>query len=110
MAGTESKNTPTPSALRVQIEDVSRPLLERLIKLPKMVLPLATVLILAVGVLAPLPIGIPALVVITVWMAWLGYLAWPAVTPGGRALRLATVGIMLVAIVMRLLPVFTTTV
>lgn len=104
MAGTESKN-PTPSAMRMQIEDASRPLLVWLTKLPKMVIPLATVVVLAIGVLAPLPVGVPALAVVTVWMAWLGYLAWPAVTPGGRALRLATVGILLVAIVMRVLPV-----
>ncbi len=104
MAGTESKNPP-PSAMRMQIEDASRPLLVWLTKLPKMVIPLATVVVLAIGVLAPLPVGVPALAVVTVWMAWLGYLAWPAVTPGGRALRLATVGILLVAIVMRVLPV-----
>src|SRR5690606_6499871 len=104
VAGTE--NTPTPSALRMQIEDASRPLLVRLPALPKMVIPLATILVLAIGVLAPVPVGIPALALVTLWMAWLGYLAWPAVTPGGRALRLATVGILLIAIVMRLLPVF----
>ncbi|HIT76426.1 MAG TPA: hypothetical protein IAA98_12645 [Candidatus Avipropionibacterium avicola] len=103
MAGTE--NTNEPSALRLQVEQVSRPLLVWLTRLPKMVIPLLTIVVLAVGVLAPLPIGIPALALVLLWMVWLGYLAWPAVTPGGRLLRVATVAILALAIVMRLWPV-----
>ena len=105
VAGTD--NSPHPSELRLQVEQVSRPLLVRLTQLPKLVIPLLTIVVLGIGVLAPLPIGIPALALVLLWMVWLGYLAWPAVGAGGRALRVATVAILAVAIGMRLLPVFT---
>ena len=84
------------------MEDASRPLLLRLSKLPKLTIPLLTIAVLAVGVLAPLAVGVPALVLVLLWMAWLGYLSWPAVGTGQRLMRIATVAIIGLAIAMRL--------
>ena len=95
---------PPSTGLRAEVERVSSPLLRWLTGLPRFVVPIATVLLLAVGVLAPVPVGVAALVVVLLWMAWLAYLSWPVVTTGARVLRLATVGLLAVAIVVRLAP------
>ena len=85
--------TPT---LRARLEGVSRPLLVRLTRLPKQVVPLATVALFAVAVLAPPPVAVAALVVIGVFLLWLTFLAWPGVGVGGRLMRLALVGMVVV--------------
>lgn len=60
-----------------------------------MMLPLATVALVAVGVLAPLPYGWGALALVFAFVAWLTYLSWPVVPTSGRLLRL----LMLVLVV-----------
>lgn len=109
MAGTEDRRrtghastaSAAPDGFRARVEEVSRPLLLRLSTLPKLAIPLLTIAVLAVGVLAPLAVGVPALVLVMLWMAWLGYLSWPAVGTGQKLMRLATVAIIALAIVMR---------
>lgn len=90
-----------PSPLRLRLEDASRPLLVRLTKLPKQAVPLATVALFAVAVLAPAPVAVAALVVIGLFLLWLTFLAWPAVGAGGKAMRLAMVGLVIVLGVVR---------
>jgi len=85
-----------PSSLRARLEGASRPLLVRLTALPKQVVPLATVVLFAVAVLAPAPVAVVALVVIGLFLVWLTFLAWPAVGAGGKVLRLAMVGLVVV--------------
>ncbi|SDU92917.1 hypothetical protein SAMN04488544_2124 [Microlunatus sagamiharensis] len=85
-----------PSPLRARLEDVSRPLLVRLTRLPKPTVPLATVVLFAVAVLAPAPVAVVALVVIGVFLLWLTFLAWPAVSPGGKLMRVGMVALVVV--------------
>lgn len=80
---------------RAEVERVSRPLLVRIHAWPRWIVPVATVLLVVVGALAPLPVALPALVIVFCFVAWIGYLSWPAVPPSGRLLRV----IMLVLIV-----------
>ncbi|HSU37530.1 MAG TPA: DUF6703 family protein [Propionibacteriaceae bacterium] len=76
-----------PDRLRTRVERVSRPALIRLQRLPKLLVPLATVALVLVGVLAPLPVGLAALTVVWLFVAWIAYLSWPVVGTGGRVLR-----------------------
>jgi hypothetical protein len=76
-----------PDRLRTQVERVSRPALIRLQRVPKLLVPLGTVALVLIGVLAPLPVGLTALAVVWLFVAWIAYLSWPVVGTGGRVLR-----------------------
>ncbi|MGI3783060.1 MAG: DUF6703 family protein [Janthinobacterium lividum] len=85
-----------PSPLRARLEVVSRPALVRLTGLPKQAVPLVTVALFAVAVLAPSPVAVVALVVIGLFLVWLTFLAWPALGAGGKVMRLVLVGLVVV--------------
>jgi hypothetical protein len=93
---------PVPSPARRRLEDRSRPLLLRLTALPKPAVPIATIALLTIGVLAPPVIGLVALCLVALFIAWLTFLAWPAVSVGGRLIRLLMVGLVLVLAFTRL--------
>ncbi|SER29603.1 DUF6703 family protein [Microlunatus flavus] len=84
------------SPLRARVEGVSRPLLVRLTRLPRPAVPLATVALFAVAVLAPAPVALLALVVIGLFLVWLTFLAWPAITTGGKLMRIAMIALVVV--------------
>ena len=50
--------------------------------------PVATVLLIVVGALAPPAVALPALAVVFLFCAWITYLSWPAVPASGRGLRI----------------------
>ena len=77
-----------PDRLRTRVERVSRPALIRLQQLPKLFVPLGTVVLVLIGVLASLPVGLAALAVVWLFIAWIAYLSWPVAGTGGRLLRL----------------------
>ena len=83
-------------SLRTSVERTSRPLLVRMHAMPRPLVPLATVVLVAVGVLAPPAIGLVALAVVALFVAWIAYLSWPAVATGGRLLRVAMVALVVV--------------
>ena len=85
-----------PSPLRARLEVVSRPALVRLTALPKQAVPLVTVALFAVAVLAPAPVALVALVLIGLFLVWLTFLAWPALSVGGKLMRLVMVGLVVV--------------
>lgn len=85
----------TSPTLRSRVEQVSRPLLVRLTSLPRLVVPLLTVVLVAVGMLAPVPVAVVALLLVAVFVAWIAYLAWPVVTPGGKLIRVVMVALVL---------------
>ena len=87
---------PSTPTLRASVERTTRPLLLRLHALPGPVVPLATVALVAIGVLAPPAVGLVALAVVTLFVAWISYLSWPVVPATGRAVRLAMVGLVVV--------------
>ena len=85
-----------PSPLRARLEGVSRPLLVRLTGLPRPAVPVATVALFAVAMLAPLPVAVAALVLIGLFLLWLTFLAWPAVGVGGKAMRVGMVALVVI--------------
>lgn len=87
---------PAPTTLRRRVEVASRPALVRLTALPRPVVPLATVVLFAVAVLAPTPVAAVALVIIGLFLVWLTFLAWPALSVGGKLIRLVMVGLVVV--------------
>ena len=85
---------PASDRTRERVARASRPLLLRLSSLPRLVVPVATLALIAVGLFAPLPAALPALGVLLVFLAWISYLAWPAVPTSGRVLRLAMLALV----------------
>lgn len=77
--------------VRRQVEDYSRPVLTRLHRLPRLVVPLATLVLIALGILAPTAVGLAALVVVAAFICWISYLSWPVVPTSGRLIRLLMV-------------------
>ena len=88
-------STPAPvSRLRSRVVHVSRPLLERLHAAPPMVVPLITIVLIAVGVLAPLPVGLVALALVLLFVGWIAYLSWPVASTGGRIWRVLILALL----------------
>ena len=77
-------------------------MLVRLHALPRLLVPLATVLLIVLGAFAPLPYGLLALSLLFVFLVWIAYLSWPAVPAAGRLLRLAMLVLVVVFAVLRL--------
>lgn len=63
--------------------------------MPKAAVPIATVALLAVGVIAPPAVGLIALALVALFVAWLTFLAWPAVGAGGRLVRVLMIALVL---------------
>ncbi|HZA72570.1 MAG TPA: DUF6703 family protein [Propionibacteriaceae bacterium] len=95
-------STPTPAgSLRSRIEDVSRPLLQRLQALPQFGVPLITITLIAVGVLAPLAVGLVALALVLLFVGWIAYLSWPVASTGGRIWRVLILALLVALAVFR---------
>ena len=94
--------TSTSTGTRKQIEDASRPTLVRLSSLPRLVVPLGTLVLVVLGLFAPLPIALPALALVFFFFAWIAYLSWPVVPTGGRVLRGVMLGLVIAMAASRL--------
>jgi hypothetical protein len=82
-------SAPAPrSAFRISVENASRGLLTVLHGLPRLLIPLSIGILFATGVLAPLPIALPALGIVFLVVCWLAYLSWPAVHGSARLMRI----------------------
>lgn len=92
-----------PSSTRRQIEQVSRPVLVRISSMPKLLLPLGTVVLVALGLFAPLPIALPALALVFLFFLWIAYLSWPVVNTSGKMLRGVMVGLVIAMVASRFL-------
>lgn len=80
-------------SLRTRLERSSLPLVRRLHRLPKLVVPLLMVGLLAAGILLHNLVGLACLVVMDLFMVWLTYLAWPALRrPLQRLVRMGLLG------------------
>ena len=90
-----------PESPRHRVEQASRPLLTRLHALPRGVIPVATLLLAVVGLFAPAAVALPALSVILAFIGWISYLSWPVITLGGRLVRLAMLGLLILMIGLR---------
>jgi hypothetical protein len=85
---------PDRSSSRKQIEDLSRPTLVKLSAMPKLVVPLGTLVLVVLGLFAPLPIALPALGLVFIFFLWIAYLSWPVVSTGGKVLRGVMLGLV----------------
>lgn len=83
------------SAPRSALSDRSRQVLFRLSKLPPIVIPAVVLVLMLVGLGAPLLFALPALGVIALFVAWLAYLSWPVLDVRGRLTR----GFMLLIVI-----------
>ncbi len=98
-----------PSATPVWAEklaQVSRPYLLRLQAMPRAVLLVATMVILALGLFLPGVAGAFFLSLIGLFMLWLALLAWPILGPGPRAIRVGVAVFILFLAVIRALSAF----
>ncbi len=91
--------TVTAPGVRGSVERVSSPILVWLSARPKVLLPLLSLGLLVGGFLAPVPVAVPLLLLLLLVVGWLTYLSWPAVQGGGRVVRVATLALLLVALV-----------
>lgn len=98
-------STPVPAVtatgLRGTVERRSAPVLAWLSARPRLLLPLLSLALLVAGFAAPPAVGVPLLVLLVLVVAWLTYLSWPVIAGGARAVRLVTLGLLLVAVAMR---------
>ena len=74
-----------------------RDLLVRLSRLPRLLVPGAVLVLVVAGLAAPAWLGAPCLVVVAAFLGWLASISWPVLEPGGRMLRVLTVGLLLAA-------------
>jgi hypothetical protein len=81
---------------------VSRRVLVRLTGLPPLVIPIAMMVLLLVGLLAPLPLAVPALLIVLLFIGWLAALSWPLLETRGRLMRGIMFGLVFGALVARL--------
>ncbi len=69
--------------------------------LPGWVPLLAVLALVLAGLYTPAAVGAALLVLVALVVGWLSYLAWPALPPAGRLVRLAAPVLLLVAAVVR---------
>lgn len=79
------------SPLRARITKASYPYIARLHAMPKLTLPVVSMLLVLLGAFAPPAAAVPALLLLALLLGWLGFLSWPVVTKGNRLLRLFAV-------------------
>lgn len=90
----EPSSNRNQGSTRQQIESASRPTLVKLSSMPKAVVPLGTLVLVALGLFAPLSIALPALALVFFFFAWIAYLSWPVVSTGGKVLRGVMLGLV----------------
>jgi FtsH-binding integral membrane protein len=95
----QSRRAAQPGSLRARIEQASRPTLVWLTRLPRLLVPAIFGVLVIVALATPTPIALVATLVVVVFVGWLTYLSWPAITPGGRVFRLGTLGLLVAYLV-----------
>ena len=90
---------PTAPGLRGAVERRSAPVLTWFTAQPKLLLPLVSLALLVGGFVAPVAIAVPMLLVLLAVVGWLTYLSWPVVQGGARVVRVATLLLLVLAIV-----------
>ena len=97
-AQAQAARTANVSPFRRWLEQTSGPLLTRFARAPKWAVLLLLVSLMIGGLTLPTYLGAAMLLTLTLFLAWITALAWPALSPGGKAMRSLVVGIMLGAI------------
>lgn len=84
----------SPSNARRSFEEFSRPIIERIYAVPRWIVVIAPAVLLFLGLILSGPLawlGALMLLIVTILLAWLTALSWPAITPGSRILRVIVV-------------------
>lgn len=89
-------------SVRPAVEKRSAAVLVLLSQQHKAVIPLLSVLLLIGGLALPVAVGVPCLLLLAAFVSWLTYLSWPAIVGQARAVRLATLALIVVAAASRL--------
>jgi len=84
------------------VERASAPVLVWLSARPRFLIPVVSALLLIGGLAAPVAVGVPLLLLLLLLVGWLGYLSWPVVQGTSKVVRLATLELVLAALVLRL--------
>lgn len=69
--------------------------------MPTIVIPAAVLVLMLIGLGAPLPFALPAFGVIAAFVAWLAYLSWPILDTRSRLMRVLMLGIVIGSAVAR---------
>ena len=88
--------------IRTTVEKRSGPVLVLLSRQHRAIVPIVSVALLIGGLTLPVPAGVACLALLAAFVGWLTYLSWPAVVGQARIVRLATLALILVALVTRL--------
>jgi hypothetical protein len=97
-----SSSSQPVSPLRQRITKISYPYVARLHGMPKLTLPGITLVLALIGVFAPVPAAVPALILLALLLSWLGFLSWPVVGTGPRLLRIFSILVILLFAVSRI--------
>jgi hypothetical protein len=89
-------------SFRAAVEKRSAPVLVLLSQQHRAIVPLVSVLLLIGGLALPPVIGVVCLTVLAAFVGWLTYLSWPAIVGQARVVRVATLALIGVAAVTRL--------
>jgi hypothetical protein len=84
----------------------SHAVLKRLHAMPRWTIPLATIVLVFVGVYAGAVIGSLCLLALAAFLGWLAYLAWPQLKTRDRLLRSLVLGLLIGAAMARLFGVW----
>lgn len=87
---------------RTAVERRSGPLLVLLSRQPRLLVPLLSLLLLIGGLALPPGAAIVCLALLALFLCWLTFLSWPVLVGQARAVRVATVALVLAAGVTRL--------
>ncbi len=98
-SGNPATRASTPPAVTAEqshsaLRERSRPLLVRLSRLPKLVIPAAMLACMLIGLAAPLPVALVALAFATAFVAWLAVLSWPVLDVKGKFVRGLMLGLV----------------
>jgi hypothetical protein len=88
-------------SFRTGLEKRSAPVLVMLSRQPRLLVPLLSLLLLIGGLALPLAPALVCLGLLALFLAWLTFLSWPVLVGQARAVRVATVALVVVAGVSR---------
>jgi hypothetical protein len=91
--------TPGASGTRQAVERFSARPLVFLAQLPRWVPMLVALGLLITGFIVPGLIGAAALLLVAIFLGWLGYMSWPRINASGRVLRVVAMACMVILIV-----------
>ena len=81
-------------SFRKALEKRSAPLLVVLSRQPRLLVPLLSLLLLIGGLALPSAVALVCLGALALFLAWLTFLSWPVLVGQARAVRVATVALV----------------